>query len=185
MTAATFFSSGEVWLSCPSLAQTHFPAVGDNAGGWPGEVSPRNRGRDVKEQLPTCPGCQGCSWKTLRGVMQRSGHQGMDGLAPLLVLPCPPFSLCSCPGSEQVEVAKTSEFLVHLEFSAPSSDSRSQPSPWQLLCQDHPGCPGAVAPAHHIPHDPQPSVGTPGRSHPSKLRCWGIKCFNLIRTGIF
>lgn len=95
----------------------------------------------------------------------------MDGLAPLALSLSPPFSLGSCAGPEQVEVAKTGEFLVHLDFSAPGSDSRSHPSPWQPLCQDHPRALAPMSASH--PTQPTAICGNPGEEPSVKIKMLG------------
>lgn len=129
VTAATFFSSGEVRLSRPSLAQTHFPAV---VVGGQGGCHPKVTLRDIRDSSPPALAVGAAPGKCHEGLCRDQDIRAQTAL-PHLVLPSPPFSLCPCPRLEQVEVAKNSEFLVHLEFSAPSSDSRSPPSPWQQL----------------------------------------------------
>lgn len=92
--------------------------------------------------------------------------------------PCPtrsfpplPFSLGSCSGPEQAEVAKNGEFLVHLDFSAPGSDSRSHPSPWQPLCQDHPRALAPMSASH--PTQPTAICGNPGEEPSVKIKMLG------------
>lgn len=168
VTAATFFSSGEVRLSRPSLTQTHFPAV---VVGGRGGCHPEVTLRDIKDSSPPALAVRAAPGKGSVGLCSDQDIRARTAL-PRLLLPSPPFSLCSCPGSEQVEVAQTSEFLMHLEFSAPSSDSRSHPSPWQPLCWDHPGCPEAPMSTSH-PTRPTAICGSPGEEPSIKIKMLG------------
>ena len=132
VTAATFFSSAEVRLSCPGQAQSSdtFSSSGPvkvtmlvGSRGW---TSPQSVGRDIRGQLPTCMDwlsgllLENAVWGDVK--IRKSVHGGSP---PLLVsvtgkgtfLPlAPALSLWSFPGPEQVEVAKNGEFLVHWKF---------------------------------------------------------------------
>ena len=83
-------------------------------------------GRDIRGQLPTCMDwlsgllLENIVWGDVK--IRKSVHGGSP---PLLVSvtgkgtflpPAPALSLWSFPGPEQVEVAKTGEFLVHWKF---------------------------------------------------------------------
>lgn len=75
-------------------------------------VTPKSR----LETLRTVPHLP---WKISCGVMQRSGYQGVDGLDPLG--PSLPLSCAPAQGLSRWKQPKNSEFLVHLEFSAPAA----------------------------------------------------------------